>query len=366
MFFDEFTPIEKLIWLFWASKAGGGSGVETTVSGVSPLSLLNAVAHSVVSLTQTGKCATSGGDIYCNNGKLVAVDDELPSGYKRLESISFDGAGYYNTGEKLHGFDVVTMTISGTSTTGQNLFGCYSGTSAINFSLYIYGAGSSSNSYFRYGDTLLRPRYGSGKKTISFGVGGTSGFADDASVGEKVFETDSVAWIGMLPNSTSPAFTGDIWGSVVVGERLEWIPCERQADGVVCYYEKYSETILEPIGGTPSAGKYDTTHENTLAVVGTPEVLTLTDASSNTQTASVVNLLSFNEDADTQEIIGGVVTRKVGVSVSDGVVTLYSLAEPATESVAAQHLVTSVGTNTVTVTAEVSDIPLTVVYKGTE
>lgn len=46
------------------------------------------------------------------------VDDELPSGYKRLASIKFDGDCWYETGEVLTGDDDVTMTLSGTVTTG--------------------------------------------------------------------------------------------------------------------------------------------------------------------------------------------------------------------------------------------------------
>ena len=42
---------------------------------------------------------------------------------------------------------------------------------------------------------------------------------------------------------------------------------------------------------------------------GTQEVLTITDADSNTQTASVVDLLAVGSAADTQEIVGGYVDR---------------------------------------------------------
>lgn len=179
---------------------------------------------------------------------------ELPAGYKRLAGIRFDGDTWYETGEALTGADVVTMTLDNTASQGQNVFGSYNGTSASarNFSLFIYGNGSASSSYFRYGDQLLRPRYGNGERTITFGKNGTDGFATDASVTPDTFTTPANAYIGMLPNSTSPAYTGDIKGNIAVGTRLKWIPCERESDGVIGYYESVKGNYIEPSGtGTP-------------------------------------------------------------------------------------------------------------------
>ncbi|MBR5185392.1 MAG: hypothetical protein IKW19_03750, partial [Akkermansia sp.] len=230
------------------------------VSGTSPLSLPGAIANAIKSLIQYGKCSTSGGDIYCNNGKLVALDDELPVGYKRITEIRFDGDFYYNTNESLSGDDDVTMTLANTSTTGQNVFGSYNGTASgtKNFSLFIYGGGSQSNSYFRYGEQLFRPRFGSNERTITFGKIGTDGFATDVSGTPETFTTPANAYIGMLPNSTSPAFTGSIIGNILVGTRLTYIPCERVSDGTVGYYELNSGVFLEPVGtGTPTKGAYD-------------------------------------------------------------------------------------------------------------
>jgi hypothetical protein len=239
----------------------------------------------------------------------------LPIGYKRIASIKFDGDLWYATGEALSGDDDVTMTLTDTSSTGQNVFGSYNGTAsgAVNFSLFIYGGGSSTNSYLRYGTQLLRPRYGTGERTITFGKSGTDGFASDATATPDTFVTPANAYIGMLPNSTSPAFTGTIVGNITVGTRLKWIPCERTADGAVGYYEAVNGNFIAPTGtGTPTKGAYDYTHAH-LEVVGTPEVLSL-----GTQTASVQNLFAVGEYADTQEIIGGAVTRKVGIYVFTG------------------------------------------------
>lgn len=189
----------------------------------------------------------------------AAGGGELPAEYKRLVGIRFDGDVWYETGEALTGADNVTMTLDNTASQGQNVFGSYNGTSASarNFSLFIYGNGGTSNSYFRYGEQLLRPRYGTGERTITFGKSGTDGFAIDATATPDTFETPANAYIGMLPNSTSPAYTGDIKGNIFAGTRLKWIPCERASDGVIGYYEAIKGNFIEPSGtGTPTSLGY--------------------------------------------------------------------------------------------------------------
>lgn len=267
---NDWSTLQRLIWL----RAMIGGGTAATVTGVSPLSLVNAIAKPIKSLIQYGKCSIVDGDIYCNNGKLVAVDDELPSGYKRLLGITFDGNFRYETGEALTGDDDVTMTLENLSSGGKNLFGSYNGANDKNFSLYIYGS-SSSGSYFRYGDQLKRPKYGTGKRTITFGKSGTTGFTEDSTVTPDEFTTPANVCIGMLPNSSSPAYTGDVIGSIIVSNRLEWIPCENPS-GVIGYYEKYNGNFIAPSGdGTPASLGYDTSHQTAPSVVGTPEVLTV-------------------------------------------------------------------------------------------
>jgi hypothetical protein len=352
--FDSWFPkgystLEQLMWLHRMLKAGAAI-VWTKVTGTSPLSLPDALAKPIRSLVQYGKCTTVDGDIYCNNGKLVATDDELPAGYKRLLGITFDGSFRYETGEYMTGADDVTMTLDNLSASGKNVFGSYNGANDKNFSLYIYGS-STSGSYFRYGDQLKRPKYGgTGKRTITFGKSGTTGFADDSEVTPDEFTTPANTYIGMLPNSSSAAFTGDIVGSILVSNRLEWIPCERESDGVIGYYEKYNRNFIAPTGsGTPVSLGYDTSHLNVLSVDGTPEVLTI-----GTQTATVQNLFEAGGVADEQDIISGVVTRRVEVTVAGGVISITALATPVTEHVTPQPLSTVEGDNTLSWTAEVS------------
>lgn len=338
-------------------------GVETTVTGVSPLLLAAALGKPLKSLTQYGLCTTVDGDTFCNNGKLVAMDDELPAGYKRLLGIHFDGDFRYVTGEALTGDDDVTMTLDNTLSSGKNVFGSYNGSNTKNFSLYLYGGDASSGSYFRYGGQLKRPVYGDGKRTITFGKSGTQGFETDTDVTPDDFTTPANTYIGMLPNSSSPAYVGDIVGSILVSNRLEWIPCERETDGVIGYYEKYNGKFIAPSGsGTPGSLGYDTSHLTVLSVVGTPEVLSVTAGGATPQTASAPNLFAVGDVADEVDIISGTVTRRTAVSVSGGVITISALDTPVTESVTPQPLHTNEGDNVVSVTAEVSPIQLEATY----
>lgn len=321
------STLKKLIWLYRANGAGGGGGTETTITGVSPLLLAAALKKPIKSLTQYGLCSQADTPtpsapvpIMCNNGALTMVDDELPIGYKRLTGISFGGNVWYETGEALTGNDEVTMTLDNTASQGQNVFGSYNGTSSgsKNFSLFIYGNGSTTSSYFRYGEQLLRPRYGTGERTITFGKSGTDGFAADASVTPDTFATPANAYIGMLPNSTSPSYTGDIKGNIIVGTRLKWIPCERVSDNAIGYYEAVKGVFIAPSGtGTPTALGYDGSHYR-LAVVGTDEVISISPSGS---TASAPDLFAVGDYADEVEIISGGVTRKVGIKVFDGTET---------------------------------------------
>lgn len=195
----------------------------------------------------------SGGKIGANSlderliYKAMTGSGGLPSGYKELTEIDFDGSFYYITGQHLTGEDSVTMTLSNTSTTGQNVFGCYEGASADNnFSFYVYGGGSSSNSYFRYGNQLVRPNYGSGKRTITFGKNGTKGFNTNVNITPATFTSDSFIYIGMLPNSSSPKFTGKIVGRILVSNRITFIPCQRESDSVIGYFDSDQRIFIEP------------------------------------------------------------------------------------------------------------------------
>ena len=280
----KFGRGKKGMVIGWPELLKVAGGTATGIVGAAPpITLEDAIKGKITKLIQYGLCTqadtptpAASVPIMCNNGALQMVDDELPVGYKRVLDIGFDGSAYYMTGEKLLGSDVVTMTLADTSTTGQNVFGAYSGTAAgnKNFSLYVYGGNSTSNSYLRYNESLYRPRYGSGQRTISFGPGGTDGFLTDVSFDEETFTSSATAYIGALPNSSSPKFTGTIVGNILVGTRLKYIPCERTSDNAVGYYEVNTGVFLESQAGTPTFSGYDPSHL-TLSVVGTDEVISV-------------------------------------------------------------------------------------------
>lgn len=69
-----------------ASKAGGGT---ETVTGNAPITLSDASAKPIVSLTQTGLCTQAGADIYCNNGILTASPNLMNA------SAANTALGYY-------------------------------------------------------------------------------------------------------------------------------------------------------------------------------------------------------------------------------------------------------------------------------
>lgn len=304
-----------------------GAGIEVVVGpAVSPLSLPDAVANSLSYVKAFGGTELSGtptpstpATITCNNGALKVKDSELPVGYKRLTGISYDSSTYYEANEKLYGSDTITIRLSNTKTAGQNVIGAYSGTGddARNFSLFIYGNGSTSNSYLRHGTKLGRPRYGTGTRTLVMGPTGTDGFLTDVTYDAETFETTDTFRIGALPNSSSPKFDGNIIGNITVSNRLKYIPCERVSDGEIGYYETFTGTFLEPKGsGTPVSMGYDTSYMTEVYIDPTGTVETIEDTLGNSATCEP--LLAVGDYTDVQSILDGVITRNVGVKVLTG------------------------------------------------
>ena len=305
-----------------------GPGGETVVIGPapSPLLLPDAIANSLHYVKAFGGTELSGtptpstpATITCNNGILKVKDSELPVGYKRLQGISYDSNTYYETNEKLYGSDTLTIRLSGTTTNGRNVIGAYSrtGDDARNFSLFIYGANSTSNSYLRHGTQLGRPRYGTGARTLVMGPTGTDGFLTDVTYDAEDFETTDTFWIGGLPNSSSTKFDGNIIGNITVSNRLKYIPCERVSDGEIGYYETFTGTFLENQGsGTPVSMGYDTSYMTEIYIDPTGTVETIEDTLGNSATCEP--LLAVGDYTDVQSILDGVVTRNVGVKVLTG------------------------------------------------
>lgn len=323
----HWSTIKKLAWLKMCALAQSFTWV--TASGNSPLTLTNALAHSIKSLTQTGLCTqastptpSSPVEIKCNNGALRMVDDELPSGYKRVLGFQCaNNAMWQITGFKLRGSDTVRISFSVTQ--ACNVFGCYQGTDANdNYDLYV--STTAGSKYLRYGNGTYLSYWSSAdlgeRFDVVFTPTGTSGMPQDSTWTEKTFESANDMLIGSTTTTgTSSKLRGNLYGNIVVDGRLKLIPCERVSDNVLGYYDLVGEAFYEPYTGFDGAVSlgYDGSHYE-LRTVGTAEVLTITDEDSNTQTASAVDLFAVPNYGDTQEIISGAVGRKILVHVFDG------------------------------------------------
>lgn len=332
MFYKNGSIIRQLILLKLTALAG--SAAETlTVSGVSPLSLVNATAHTIVSLTQTGKCAqastptpSSPADISCNNGRLVMVDDELPNGYKRVLGYQCNNNAMWKiTGFHLRGSDTVEVSFS--LTAACNVWGCYQSADATD-NYDLYATTTPGGKYFRYGNGTYASYFSAENQGVRFDVTytptGSHGMPEDSTWTEKTFESANDLLLASTSlTGSSSKLKGCLYGDFIVKnggvERLHLVPCERSSDSVLGYYDLVGETFHEPYTGFDGAVSlgYDGSHYS-LAVVGTDEVLTVTHADSTTETAFAVDLFAVPNYGDTQEIISGSVARKVLVKVLDG------------------------------------------------
>lgn len=107
----HWTTLKKLIFLSLFLDGSGEQIVWTTVSGMSPLALANALAKPIRSLTQYGKCVQNGTptpdspvDILCNNGAIKARHQSgLPLGYTLLAYARSAGTQYIDLGYKGNG-----------------------------------------------------------------------------------------------------------------------------------------------------------------------------------------------------------------------------------------------------------------------
>lgn len=268
------------------------SGQEYTVTGISPVILSDALNKKIKSLKQYGKCEqastptpTSPVDIYCNNGALKMVDDELPAGYKRVLGFTCDNNAMWQiTGFKLKGSDTVRVSFSVTA--ACNVFGCYQGADA-NDNYDLYASVTSGSKYFRYANgTYLSYFSNSNLGTrfdVTFTPTGSHGMPQDSTWTEASFTSANDLLLGSTTTTgTSSKLKGNLYGNFIVEsggvERLHLIPCERLSDNVLGYYDKVGETFYEPYTGFDGAVSigYDGSHY-VLYAAGTDEILWIDD-----------------------------------------------------------------------------------------
>lgn len=333
---DGWSTLKRLIWLRRTTGGGGTPSVDETITGISPLVLALAMRGHLSELTQYGKTAQATTptpsdpvDIYCNNGSLRMVDDELPTGYKRVLGFSCNNNAMWEVPDfHLRGSDTVRISFS--ISAACNVFGCYQGTDA-NDNYDLYASVTSGSKYFRYANGTYLSYWSSSNLNKRFDVvytpSGSSGMPEDSTWSPKTFEAANNMLIGSTTLTGSSAkMKGSFFGNIEVDGRLKLIPCERLSDNVLGYYDTYSETFIEPYSGYDGAVSlgYDGSHY-VLQTIGTPEVITL-----GQQTATAADLLSVGDYADEQNIVSGDITRKCGIVVLDGTESGWALSDSGT------------------------------------
>ena len=190
-------------------------------------------------------------------------DRELPVGYKRLLGISMNNNCYYQiTNFKLKGNDTLRFSFSIT-TSGVNVIGCFNGSNADN-NYSLYSTSGTSAAYLRYNggsynsQTLLNKRY-----NVAITPTGSIGFENESTWSEQNFTSTVDLYIGTTSlTGTSSKLQGSLYGNIEIDGRLKLIPCERESDETIGYYDTYSQTFYTPAeGSSPESLGYDTSHK---------------------------------------------------------------------------------------------------------
>lgn len=181
----------------------------------------------------------------------------LPDGYTKVKGFGYNSDCYFLiTGLKLRGSDTVRFSM--VPMAACNVLGCYTSTVADNnYSLYISTA--SNSKYLRYNGSTFKSRFNTDTYGEQFDIvitpTGSHGMPEgqDDTWDEVDFETTVDMCIGTTAVSASSAkFKGSLIGAVIVDGRFHGIPCRRDLDNVLGYYDTVSEQFYEPELGTPT------------------------------------------------------------------------------------------------------------------
>ena len=311
--------LAKFIYYYTNSnKKSGPRIVDLTVSGAAPLSLPNAVAGAMLSLTQKGKCVqastpspNSPSDIKCNNGAIKFIDQDIPEGYRRLLGFSMNNDCYFViTDFRLNGSDYLSFSFS--ASTACNVLGCYTSTSAqTNYSLYV--STTAGSKYMRYNggtyDSVIEPNV---QYSVSMGPYGAEGLSTSPEWEEKEFEAESDLCIGTTSTgATSAKLTGSLFGEIIVDGRLSLIPVERISDGVLGYYDEYNEEFYTPTVGTPTSLGYDHSYD-VMQIDGSSEITV------NSKNYSLKTAFGVTGGEDTYDLVSGKFTHYTNIYVFTG------------------------------------------------
>ena len=180
----------------------------------------------------------------------------VPSGYKRLTGINFDGNVWYDTGMRLYGSD--TLKFSFQVTKACNVLGCYTTAEAqTNYSLYV--STTSGSKYLRYnGGTYNSYIATNTRYDVTITPTGSSGMRVDSSWTAKTFTTESDFLIGTTSTgATSAKLTGKMFGDIEIEGRGYFVPYEKESDNSIVYINVMTGSVLTNQGsGTPTKIAY--------------------------------------------------------------------------------------------------------------
>lgn len=201
----------------------------------------------------SGKFITNAG-----GGSVTAGRDNVPAGYREIVGIHMNDDSYYSIdGFRLRGSDSINISFSAEK--ACNLFGCYTTANAQdNYSVYL--STSSAAKYLRYnGGTYLSEIVANQRYDLEITPTGCTGFAKESTWEQKDFEASVDMLIGSTSvGATSAKMIGDIYGHIEVVDRLILVPCEREKDGVIGYYDLVSGVFYAPTIGNPVSLGYKT------------------------------------------------------------------------------------------------------------
>ena len=180
-----------------------------------------------------------------------------PDGYTKVKGFTFNSDCYFViTDLKLQGSDTVRFSL--VPNAACNVFGCYTTSYADNnYSLYVSTANNAK--YLRYNGGTYKSKFTSSTYGERFDITitpiGSSGMPEgqDDTWEEAVFTASTDMCIGTTAtNASSAKLKGDLLGPFVVEGKFKGIPCRRDSDNVLGYYDIVTKTFYEPALGTPT------------------------------------------------------------------------------------------------------------------
>ena len=281
-------------------SGGGVPAVLQTVTGISPLTLLNVARKGIESLTQFGKCEQASSptpsvpvDIKCNNGTIKAKHESgLPIEYQKVEYIKSSATQYINTGYVPDGNEIIELTFDLVNLPIQSkwivLFGEREQAASTSQTNYWLGINNTGALYSRFGTVNA-----SSQPTLTSGT--TYNIKVDVPNRTLYVNNDSYTFTdSVISDITKSIFLGNI--NAPVGATLNlggtanyrsmkitkndnilhnFIPCYRKSDNEAGLYDIVTNTFSANAGTGAFTVGSDVADPVEVYADGTPEVLTI-------------------------------------------------------------------------------------------